>query len=277
MILFRAIHATKVLALAGLVLATSCIPMQAADRSGGWGGPPQAETRTRHIRMNSHRPYPRYDFDRMGSRRDWNRMPRRDWADNGGPPEVETRTRHVRLPRYRPGAYAGQWQHRGGWVRDRGGRDIWLSDARGQDRRPGIHDGLPEVETRTRHVRLPQYRPYTGRLVERWGDGGGWVRDRAGREIWTSSGRSSDYRQGVYGGDEFPDIIPGIGTYVGGISAYVDVGNGIYFSQEGDYRYADDGGLAPPAEVNRGKIIDVTPQTMNRACAYEHGICVIRR
>jgi len=100
MILFRAIHATKVLALAGLVIATSYIPMEARDR----GGLPEVQTRTRHVRMNADRPYPRHDFDRTGYRndRDRHRGPRSDWVSNGGPPEVNTRTRHVRLPRYRP-------------------------------------------------------------------------------------------------------------------------------------------------------------------------------
>ncbi|WP_077968113.1 hypothetical protein [Ensifer adhaerens] len=269
MILFRAIHATKVLALAGLVIATSFIPMEARDR----GGPPEMQTRTRHIRLNSDRPYPRHEFDRQGHRNDWNRNrgSRRDWASNGGPPELKTRVRHNRLPRPYPGPYAGQWEHRGGWVRDRTGRDHWTSDARRHHGRPGIYDVPPQADTRTRHVRLPQYRTYP----ERWGNGGGWMRDRSGREIWTSSGR--DYRPNYYGGDEYPDIIPGIGTYVGGISAYVDVGNGIYFSQEGDYGYADEADFAPPPEAKRAKIIDVTPQTMNSACTYEHGVCVIRR
>ena len=273
MILFRAIHATKVLALAGLVIATSYIPMEARDR----GGLPEVQTRTRHVRMNADRPYPRHDFDRTGYRndRDRHRGPRRDWASNGGPPEVNTRTRHVRLPRYRPypGAYAGRSEQRGGWVRDGAGRDYWTSDARRHDGRPGIYDVPPQVSTRTRHVPLPQYRA----KPERWGNGGGWMRDQAGREIWTSNNQGRDYRPNYYGGDEYPDVIPGIGTYVGGISAYVDVGNGIYFSQEGDYGYADEADFAPQPEARRGKIIDVTPQTMNSSCTYEHGVCVIRR
>ncbi|HEV7319297.1 MAG TPA: hypothetical protein VGO04_11885 [Ensifer sp.] len=278
MVLFRAIHATKVLALAGLVIATSCIPLEARDRFGAGG----VQTRTFHNRMYSgHSGGPRHEFGGMRYSSGWNgnRGSRRDWASNGGPPEVETRTRHNRLPHYRPypGPYSDRFQHRGGWGRDRAGRDVWTAGGR-RDGRPGIYEMPPEVETRTRHVRLPDYRPYAGPYIDRGNGNGGWVRDRAGREIWTSGGqRRNDYRPGIYGGDEFPDIIPGIGTYVGGISAYVDVGNGIYFSQEGDYRYADEGDYAPPPRVNRGKIINVTPQTMNRSCTYEHGVCVIRR
>lgn len=277
MTLFKAIHATKVLALAGLVIVTTCIPLEARD----WGGARGVQTRTNHVRMYQGRPGPRYEFGGMGYRNGWNRnrMHRRDWMANDGLPDVNTRTRHVRLPRYRPypGPYTGRWEHRGGWVRDRAGNDIWTSGGRRHDGRPRIANGLPEVETRTRHVRLPQYRPYPGRYAEHWGSGGGWVRDRAGREIWTSGGQRRDYRQSYYGGDEYPDTIPGIGTYVGGISAYVDLGNGIYFNQEGDYGYADDGQSESPPQTRRGKIINVTPQTMNGSCAYEHGVCVIRR
>lgn len=210
MVLFRAIHATKVLALAGLVIATSCIPMQAQD----WGGPPEVQTRTRHIRM-----YPRHDFDRRDNRnhRGGSQISQRDWADKG-PPEVDTRTRHVRLPRYRP--HTGRWKHRDG----------------------------------------------------------GWVRDRVGREIWIS-GRRTDDRRGFYGGDDFPDYIPGIGTYAGGISAFRVPGNGIYFNRDRNdrYRYVDDAEFAPQPRRKGPKIITVSPKTMNRACAYEHGVCVIRR
>ncbi|MBK5566640.1 hypothetical protein [Ensifer sp. SSB1] len=279
MSLFRAIHATKVLALAGLVIATTCIPLEARDGGGARG----FQMRTNHMRMSSDRSFPGYQVDRSGYRNGWNRnrMPRRDWMANNGLPEVETRTRHVRLPQYRPyPGYGGGWEHRGGWARDRAGNDVWTSGGRRHDGRRGIDNGLPEVETRTRHVRLPQYRPYPGPYADRWGNGGGWVRDRAGREIWTSGGQRRDYRPnyyGSYGNDEYPDTVPGIGTYVGGISAYVDVGNGIYFNQEGDYGYSDDGTYAPPPQSRRGKIINVTPQTMNSSCAYEHGVCVIRR
>lgn len=283
MTLLQAIHATKVLALAGLLVATTCFPLEARD----WRGAGGVQMRTNHVRMYQGRPGPRYEFGGMSYRNGWNRnrMPRRDWMSNNGLPDVNTRTRHIRLPRYRPypGSYAGRWEHRGGWVRDRAGHDIWTSGGRRHDGRPRIvnglqeANGLPEVETRTRHVRLPRYRPYPGPYVERWGSGGGWVRDRAGRDIWTSGGQRRDHRPGRYDGDEFPGNIPGLGAYGGGISAYVDLGNGMYFNQEGNYGYADEGELAPPPQVKSGKIINVTPQTMNRSCAYEHGVCVIRR
>ncbi|OCP18116.1 MULTISPECIES: hypothetical protein [unclassified Ensifer] len=217
MTLLRAIHATKVLALAGLLVATACLPVRAGD----WGGPPEVQTRSRHIRLHSHRSFTRHQFERMGYRATYgrNQVPRNDWTAQNGPPEVETRGRHIRLPRYRP-----------------------------YDRH----------YTERRHYR------------------DGWGRDQAMRNIWTSGDRY-DYRPDIYGGDGLPDTIGSIGTYVGGISAYRDPGNGIYFSQEGNYRYYDDGQFAPPQPVKRAKIIVVSPKTFNHSCAWEHGVCVIRR
>ncbi|MEI2299214.1 hypothetical protein [Ensifer sp. MJa1] len=277
MTLFRAIHAIKVLALAGLFVATTIIPLEARD----WGGSRGVQMRTNHVRMNSHRFYPRYNFNRMGHRGSWGRngIPRRDWVSDNGLREPQIRTRHNRLPRYRyyDGPYTDRFGHRGGWMRDRAGRDIWTSGGRRNDGRPGIYDGLSEPQTRTRHNRFPGYRPYPGPYAERWGNGGGWIRDRAGREIWTTSGRPYSYGRGSYGGDDFPDSISGIGTYGGGISAYSDPGNGIYINVEGNYVYSDDGDYTQPPQGNRGKIINVTPKNMNSSCSYEHGVCVIRR
>lgn len=217
MTLLQAIHATKVFALAGLIATTACLPVKAGD----WGSPPEVQTRTRHIRLDSHRSFSRHEFDRMRYRHAHSRndVPRNDWA---------------------------------------------------------FDNGLPEPETRTRHIRLPRYRPYEGRYAERLRYRDGWGRGQSVRNIWTSGDRY-DHQPDIYGGDGFPDTIGGIGTYAGGISAYRDPGNGIYFSQEGNYRYYDDAQFAPPPKVNRAKIIVVSPKMLNRACAYEHGVCVIRR
>lgn len=81
-------------------------------------------------------------------------------------------------------------------------------------------------------------------------------------------------------GGNFPSPVPGIGTYAGGISAWRDPGNGIYFSQDnyGGYGYGDvniDVDLG--AYMNRPRVLDVDPETMDRACSYERGVCVIRR
>ncbi|MDP9631841.1 UNVERIFIED_ORG: hypothetical protein J2W85_003920 [Ensifer adhaerens] len=225
MTLLRAVHATKVLALAGLLVATACLPVRAGD----WGGPREVQTRTRHIRLYSHRSFSRHEFDRMGYRTTYsrNRLPRNQWAAENGPPEVETRTRHIRFPRYRPydRQYSERLRYRDGWGRDQAVRNIWTSGDR-YDHRPDSYGGE---------------------------------------------------RLDIYGGDGFPDTIGSIGTYAGGISAYRDPGNGIYFSQQGNYSYYDDGQFAPPPQVKRAKIIVVSPKMLTRACAWEHGVCVIRR
>lgn len=66
------------------------------------------------------------------------------------------------------------------------------------------------------------------------------------------------------------------GTYVGAISALRVRGNGNYFAVGG--RLARNGAgvtmgtqLAPKA-----KIINVRAGTAGNACAYEHGVCIIR-
>ncbi|MBO0134306.1 hypothetical protein [Agrobacterium burrii] len=75
--------------------------------------------------------------------------------------------------------------------------------------------------------------------------------------------------------DGLPSTLSG-GTYVGAISALRVRGNGNYFAVGG--RLARNGAnatigarLAPKA-----KIINVRAETAGDACAYEHGVCIIR-
>ncbi|WP_156392507.1 hypothetical protein [Rhizobium sp. Root482] len=89
------------------------------------------------------------------------------------------------------------------------------------------------------------------------------------REYRDRSGRRDDE-------SNFPSQSRG-GTYFGGLSAWTDPGNGIYFSSErGGYGYGTYDGetVYPPS---RPKIIHVNPRTASRACSYEAGVCVIRR
>ncbi|KAA1237755.1 hypothetical protein FHL81_01120 [Agrobacterium tumefaciens] len=75
--------------------------------------------------------------------------------------------------------------------------------------------------------------------------------------------------------DGLPSTLSG-GTYVGAISALRVRGNGNYF--------AIGGGLSRKgATLTRGsqlapkaKIINVRAETADDACAYEHGVCIIR-
>lgn len=68
-----------------------------------------------------------------------------------------------------------------------------------------------------------------------------------------------------------PTHIPGLGTYVGAISAVRDRGNGNYFALEDGLGMAD-------LSIDRGaaKIIHVTPETAAANCRYEYGVCIIR-
>ncbi len=79
-----------------------------------------------------------------------------------------------------------------------------------------------------------------------------------------------------YGNYDFPTPIPDIGTYAGGLSAYRDEGNGIYFSRDGGYSYLAGDTVAAGPTSKRAKIIVVSPQVNASACSWEHGVCVVR-
>ena len=82
-------------------------------------------------------------------------------------------------------------------------------------------------------------------------------------------------QQTSFSTDGLPSTLPG-GTYSGAIAALRVRGNGNYF--------AIGGGLSSgnrPASIGlqpapRAKIIKVNAVTANEACAWEHGVCVIR-
>lgn len=77
--------------------------------------------------------------------------------------------------------------------------------------------------------------------------------------------------------DDFPSTVQG-NTYSGGLSAWRDGRNGIYFRSEGyGYEPYDDGNGRNDGYRRQGKIIHVTPSTVGRSCSYEAGVCVIRR
>ncbi|MCA1443333.1 hypothetical protein I6F07_24555 [Ensifer sp. IC4062] len=177
--------------------------------------------------------------------------------------EVQTRTRHVRFKngfthhnfrKFHHGRrfFAGHRRHR--------------SVMSGIDNFPSFNQGLPSVGTRTRHVRM-KYGP--------WGYARrNWRRDVGVVVIGGGFGAYDDV--GSYGGDDFPSVTPGIGTYAGGISAFRQEGNGIYFRQYGNYNYLTEGATASTPPLNRAKIIVVSPQPNDRVCSWEHGVCVIR-
>lgn len=176
-----------------------------------------------------------------------------------------------------------------------------LSSARDIDQRTiyrrGHHDG--NMETRTILSGKNRYRHSDswrndGWRNDRWRDADRRY-DRRYERRWRAENRRDrrhdfvrDYRRNRdrtpyydYGsGGNFPSPVPGIGTYAGGISAWRDPGNGIYFSQDnyGGYGYGDVNiDVDIGAYMNGPRVLDVDPETMDRACSYEHGVCVIRR
>lgn len=88
-----------------------------------------------------------------------------------------------------------------------------------------------------------------------------------------------DYRhrqsQVSFSTDGLPSTLPG-GTYVGGISALRVRGNGNYFAIGGGLSRQRATAAATAQLAPRAKIIDVRAETAGDACAYEHGVCIIR-
>lgn len=177
-------------------------------------------------------------------------------AESDGFGNVETRTRHVRIKHRTPHHTWRKARHRS--VTTVGG----FASAGSM--------GLPDVQTRTRHVR-PRY-PWPGYSRHRYARPG---RDR-GPVIVINGGGYASGGYGSYGSYDFPTPIPDIGTYAGGLSAFRDEGNGIYFSRDGGYAYLAGETAAANPSSKRAKIIIVSPQVNASACSWEHGVCVVR-
>jgi hypothetical protein len=177
-------------------------------------------------------------------------------AESDGFGNVETRTRHVRIKHRTPHHTWRKARHRS--VTTVGG----FASAGSM--------GLPDVQTRTRHVR-PRY-PWPGYSRHRYARPG---RDR-GPVIVINGGGYASGGYGSYGSYDFPTPIPDIGTYAGGLSAFRDEGNGIYFSRDGGYAYLAGETAAADPSSKRAKIIIVSPQVNASACSWEHGVCVVR-
>ncbi|MFQ6182438.1 hypothetical protein ACLMJV_10815 [Sinorhizobium meliloti] len=177
-------------------------------------------------------------------------------TESDGFGNVETRTRHVRIKHRTPHHTWRKARHRS--VTTVGG----FASAGSM--------GLPDVQTRTRHVR-PRY-PWPGYSRHRYARPG---RDR-GPVIVINGGGYASGGYGSYGSYDFPTPIPDIGTYAGGLSAFRDEGNGIYFSRDGGYAYLAGETAAASPSSKRAKIIIVSPQVNASACSWEHGVCVVR-
>ena len=176
--------------------------------------------------------------------------------------EAQTRVRHVRL-KHRLPHHAFRKRHHGArfFAAHRRHRSV----LRGIDDFPSfVSGGLPDVSTRTRHVRLKHRSRHFARRG--WNGGSLIVIDAGGHGFDGDSG---------YLGYGLPSPVSGIGTYAGNLSAFREEGNGIFFSREDGYGYfpGESSGAAPS---KRAKIIIVSPQTNASACAWEHGVCIVR-
>jgi hypothetical protein len=108
--------------------------------------------------------------------------------------------------------------------------------------------------------------------------GRGYTRDQFAQDRHRRPDRGSGRGQQVIGTDGLPSVIPGVGTFVGGISAVRIRGNGIFFAGEQ--------GLLSVPDVDRlnpsAKIISIEEDVASNAflpreaCEYEAGVCVIR-
>ncbi|MFP5077515.1 hypothetical protein ACLE20_09420 [Rhizobium sp. YIM 134829] len=110
---------------------------------------------------------------------------------------------------------------------------------------------------------------------DRWSWSNRDVRRRAPlyREDVARAYRGDDYDRADdwYGGADFPSVIPGSGTYAGGLRAWVEPGNGTYFSVR---RVGEDGVIHYRNRSRGAEIIDARRD--NRSCSFEAGVCVIR-
>ncbi|MFF2323427.1 hypothetical protein ACFVTJ_20440 [Agrobacterium sp. NPDC058088] len=75
--------------------------------------------------------------------------------------------------------------------------------------------------------------------------------------------------------DGLPSTLPG-GTYVGGIAALRVRGNGNYFAISSGFSRRSVTDRAGVQLAPKAKIISVHAENADDACAYEHGVCIIR-
>ncbi|RKE80132.1 hypothetical protein [Rhizobium sp. AG855] len=77
--------------------------------------------------------------------------------------------------------------------------------------------------------------------------------------------------QSIISGSGLPSVVPGVGTFVGNLSAVRIRGNGIFFAF--DRRSAHRSAVAPAPAV---QIIEISAENEDSACSFEAGVCVIR-
>ena len=79
-------------------------------------------------------------------------------------------------------------------------------------------------------------------------------------------------QQSYYGGNGVPSYIRNVGTYSGSALAIREPRNGTYVSADGAVSHL----TKTSGGWDRPQIIRINAKTMDEACSYEAGVCVIR-
>lgn len=89
----------------------------------------------------------------------------------------------------------------------------------------------------------------------------------------TDRPRHNDHHhdRGTIGSDGLPSVIPGVGTFVGNLSAVRIKGNGIFIAVDQRATSRHETAPAPKAQI-----IEISAENEDSACAFEAGVCVIR-
>ena len=79
------------------------------------------------------------------------------------------------------------------------------------------------------------------------------------------------HERSIIGSDGLPSVVPGVGTFVGNLSAVRIKGNGIFIAID---RRTTHRSVAAPAP--KAQIIEISAENEDGACSFEAGVCVIR-
>ncbi|THV22390.1 hypothetical protein [Peteryoungia ipomoeae] len=77
--------------------------------------------------------------------------------------------------------------------------------------------------------------------------------------------------QSVIGSAGLPSVVPGIGTFVGSISAVRIKGNGVFVAVNRTPR-----SLVVDYRPPKARIIEVSAENTDEACHFQAGVCIIR-
>lgn len=95
----------------------------------------------------------------------------------------------------------------------------------------------------------------------------------ADAEMSRGYGHHGHHQQSVIGGNGLPSVVPGVGTFVGNVSAVRIKHNGVFLAF--DRRPPRNAPIVRTPEVNV-QIIEISAGNEDAACSFEAGVCVIR-